>query len=607
MAASSPVGAKADTDPKASDELTLHITNILYTKGYAVNGHAVAYEDTFTLIKGQTKLSTAFINKAGGKNTTAGGIGYTYKFLNEFVLTDKDGAPVYQDSTAGLVTVKKVNYKGNGMAVVTFSDNSTQEISGNDVYISPVYSAKANWYLNYNYIDNISTGSGSWSNLDGVVEYKHTFTNPEDKSPELTKDNYSFIRWQNDETGETYLDSTQPESPSEFVYGGAELKPGETKNVDIFAYWQPAVAVVYNVLGEIADTVKNVTGESISVYDKTAESTVDGVTFKGWYDADGNRLDEGKVYDAPEITKENNTAMTYNVFARYVTSRSVNKVWDDADNIDGIRSDSVTVQLYANGEPTGKTLTLSSANSWAAVFEELDAYDADNNLIEYTINEESIPAGYSVKIDVDGTAYTITNTHTPTPVEPPASGDEPDITPAGITPANSNGGGGTTAGTTGGNNNNGVIGAAGGGIVTTAAIGTGTSTPTPTQTVISDPEPPLAVSAYWALVNLLCAIATALLSIIMLVRYFGKRRDEDEETGEEIEIKRKGAVRLTSVIPAIAGIIAFILTEDMSNPMIMVDKWTLLMVVILAVQVIVAIIAKAKKERDYEYAPEATA
>ena len=607
--------AKADPAP-AADELTLHITNILYTKGRSENGHAVAYEDTFVLVKGQTKLSTGFINKAGGKNTTAGGLGYTYKFLNEFVLTDKDGAPVYQDSTTGLLTVKKVNYKGDGTAVVTFSDNSTQTISGNDVYISPVYKATANWYLNYKYIDNISTGGGSWSNKDAVVEFKHTFTNPEDKSPSLTEGEYSFRYWQNDETKEKYLDVTDPDSPSESVYGSAELKQGETKNVNVYAFWQPALSVIYNVLGEVADTVKNTDGIDVKVYDKTAESTVDNVTFTGWYDADGNRLDEELVYKAPEITKDANSTLTYNVFAKYATSRSVKKVWDDADNVDGIRSGSVTVQLYANGEPTGKMITLNDENSWEAVFADLDAYDADNKLIEYTINEEAIPSGYSAKIDVDGIAYTITNTHVPTPAPAPGGGGtNPDPTddptpgpgtdPSGTDPSGtdssddptSTGGSGTTGSNGGGNG--------GGTTILTGAAGTvnpgnpgATGINKPATTVIDEPEPPLAINAYWAFINLLCAIATALLSLIMLVRYFGKRHEEDEETGEETEIKRKGGVRLASIIPAVAAIIAFILTEDMTNPMIMVDKWTLLMVVILAAQIVVAIIAKTKKHDD---------
>ena len=147
-------------------------------------------------------------------------------------------------------------------------------------------------------------------------------------------------------------------------------------------------------------------------------------------------------------------------------------------------------------------------------------------------------------------------------------------------------------------------GPAGGGIITAAAGGTGTAvitanpTPKAPATTINDPKPPLAASAYWALINLLCAIATALLSIIMIIRYFGRTKEEDEQVGDEVDVQRKGKLRIASIIPAIGAIIAFILTEDMSLPMEMVDKWTVMMVVILAIQVLVAIFANVRREED---------
>ena len=46
--------------------------------------------------------------------------------------------------------------------------------------------------------------------------------------------------------------------------------------------------------------------------------------------------------------------------------------------------------------------------------------------------------------------------------------------------------------------------------------------------------------------------------------------------GEE-ELKRKGLIRLLSILPALLAVITFMLTENMRNPMVFVDKWTLLM------------------------------
>ena len=61
-------------------------------------------------------------------------------------------------------------------------------------------------------------------------------------------------------------------------------------------------------------------------------------------------------------------------------------------------------------------------------------------------------------------------------------------------------------------------------------------------------------------------------------------------------VKRKGVTRVLSLIPAIGSIIAFLLTENMRNPMVFVDRWTWLMVLIALVQVIVCIFARKEKE-----------
>ena len=55
-------------------------------------------------------------------------------------------------------------------------------------------------------------------------------------------------------------------------------------------------------------------------------------------------------------------------------------------------------------------------------------------------------------------------------------------------------------------------------------------------------------------------------------------------------------MRLLSIIPAAGSIILFILTEDMSLPMQMVDKWTPVMAAILIVQAVITLLSKKKKK-----------
>ncbi len=134
-------------------------------------------------------------------------------------------------------------------------------------------------------------------------------------------------------------------------------------------------------------------------------------------------------------------------------------------------------------------------------------------------------------------------------------------------------------------------------------------------TVIDDDDTPLAAMGEgagrsWALLNLILTVLTALISLLMLTFYFyGKRRQgEDEERqymhsaqdGEEEELKRKGLVRLLSTLPAVLALITFILTEDMRNPMIFVDKWTLLMLLYAVVNAALAILSIKKREKMEE-------
>jgi len=116
---------------------------------------------------------------------------------------------------------------------------------------------------------------------------------------------------------------------------------------------------------------------------------------------------------------------------------------------------------------------------------------------------------------------------------------------------------------------------------------------------IMDSETPQAPAGAWALINLLSALATALLSLIMMIGYFRSRREENEETGEIRERDRKGILRFASLIPAVAAIVAFLLTENMANPMILTDEWTVMMVIILAIQAGVALLV-GKKDSDNE-------
>lgn len=104
-----------------------------------------------------------------------------------------------------------------------------------------------------------------------------------------------------------------------------------------------------------------------------------------------------------------------NTHAPETTSLGVNKVWNDANNQDGSRPNSITVHLVKNGVKTNQSATLNAANNWsnANAFTNLPVYE-NGMKITYGVQED-VPSGYTVTTDgVDKNRnITLTNTHHP--------------------------------------------------------------------------------------------------------------------------------------------------------------------------------------------------
>ena len=88
------------------------------------------------------------------------------------------------------------------------------------------------------------------------------------------------------------------------------------------------------------------------------------------------------------------------------TQVTVNATWQDANDQDGKRPSSVTVELYANGKKV-QTATLKASGSWRYTFTDLDKY-AKGEQITYTIAQTAV-TGYSGAVS----GYSVTYTHTP--------------------------------------------------------------------------------------------------------------------------------------------------------------------------------------------------
>ncbi len=98
------------------------------------------------------------------------------------------------------------------------------------------------------------------------------------------------------------------------------------------------------------------------------------------------------------------------------TSVSVEKKWVDDNDQDGIRPDSITVQLLADGTALGEPVTLNAANNWKHTWSNLEKMN-NGAAIVYTVQETAV-TGYTGVITGDAaTGFIITNTHEVTVVE----------------------------------------------------------------------------------------------------------------------------------------------------------------------------------------------
>lgn len=117
-----------------------------------------------------------------------------------------------------------------------------------------------------------------------------------------------------------------------------------------------------------------------------------------------NKKDDSDFIDSFTITN------TYEILADNTVK--VTKVWDDENDQDGLRPDSIEVVLM-NGEETVAEAVLGDSNDWTYVFTDLPVYE-DGQPLLYTVEEAEVPAGYTKVVAGDAVnGFVITNTHIP--------------------------------------------------------------------------------------------------------------------------------------------------------------------------------------------------
>ncbi len=509
------------------DEYTIHFENIVHAQKITKEEDGSVTLGTSELTNTpQTKTMSArgVLNEVGGKDYKTGLYGVDYQFLNVYAAVKVDvdennqvitvhhtNEPtcIESEDTLDLTTVNKIQYKGNGEIILTLIDPKTQTTTTQtlkntkNVYITPIYKRTYNWFLDYQYIDNISTGSGSWSNKDAVTSYKHIFSNPEEKSPELTKGEYQFAYWQEEGKITPYF------AGDSYEYNGVEQPKGSTKTIITYAYWQPAVKVnLYNG-SELINTISSFDSVNSTSFDKLADTDIQ--QFLGWFDENDQLAD---TYQAPAITKENNSVLIINLFAKF-------------KEIIQPEPEPEPEPVVEPEKPNEPTVTPTQPTK--------------------PITDNTISAGDEEPVrQVRAAAPINTNTIT---INPPT---------------------------------------------------TPTTKPAVEKITIKNNKAPKAEpQGAWALINLIATILGCIIALIAIC--LQKKSDNEEYTEDEkSDIRKMRFTKIASFLIGIISIIIFVLTEDMSLPMILVDKWTILMIILFIIEIVYFYIIKIYSDEDEE-------
>lgn len=462
---------------KESAKVTLVFDGIRKANGDVTstsNSNDISWGNGWNFTKKKLEAATGL---RAGQSFSCNGYKYTYNGLWK----DQNGNIIDSESSIS-IKVKDGETSGNNYF-------TTDDIT---LTFTPVYEETMVQGLDCFFIDNISTGSGSWSNKGALyrsefASYKHTFKDPSIATP---VEHFRFLYWEMDDASERFYDG---DSYSFAV--DSSLPEGTVTTVKVYAYWQPSVTVNYFVNGELVES-KESFDEEIAAYGFEPEA-IEGMNFEGWFagsEEDADRVAEGTSYDAPAITRDAADQKVINLYARFAEIKRV---------------------VPAAEEPA------SPKTPGAGTTSKVKPADAAKVEAAATIIEQAVPKA------------------------------------------------------------------------------------APAAASIEDANAPLA-GGTWAIINLIAAVMTALGAVIAIFR----RKEEDEYAGgDDSRSKRMFAAKAAGMLAGIAAVITFIITEDMGLQMALTDKYTVVMIAMLAVQILAAALNKkaSEVEADNMEAAEAAA
>ena len=312
----------------------------------------------------------------------------------------------------------------------------------------------------------------------------------------------------------------------------------------------------------------------------------------------GVTLEEGKDYEIVYPTDIKNAGtvtatvkgigdyngsfeIKYNILKRDVTFTSAT----DSKQYDGNAFTNGSVEITGDGFVEGEGVTFNVTGS-------ITNAGSTKNTFTYVMHAGTNAGNYNVTV-VEGTltvtAAPVVPRQPETPQNPPARPSRPNVParivthPATTTPAPE------------------------------ATVEPAKVEPTPAPTakpekIKEEVTPQAAPKGHWALINLIASMLSVVLAVAALLAKHAKEEDEEEKDDQVVESenqddetvasKRHRTWKIVAVIDAIAAVVVFILTENLAHDMVLVDKWTVLMVLFGLISIVSTYFARKWHEED---------
>ena len=285
-----------------------------------------------------------------------------------------------------------------------------KESNGNSIE-APVKEIKVQLYKN-------SEKFGEPIKLDSSNNWSHIFEKLESHDPETFKD---------------YQYSVKEIHEDKEIENESWIKFGDYKFTNTYSEMKNGTITITNTREELID----ITGTKTWV-DNNDQDGIRPESIKI------NLLANGEVVETKEVTAKDNWTWKFTGLAKYADGKAIeytiteepvegyvikvdgynvtnthepetteiegSKTWVDNDNQDGIRPDSIIINLLANGKVVD-TKEISAKDKWTWKFTDLDKF-ANGKEIKYTISEVRVE-GYETRVD----GFNLTNTHVPETIE----------------------------------------------------------------------------------------------------------------------------------------------------------------------------------------------